>query len=134
QGLSAGGVAIVNLDDAGIAANFSAATGVRKLDISAGGKPEADYAVEQFISHGLAGAAFVIRTPFGTCDVQLQLPGRHNAANALAAAAMALEAGASLADVTQGLATVRSVKGRLDIRRGKHGAVLIDDTYNASPA
>lgn len=66
-------------------------------------------------------------------DIALNLPGRHNAQNALAAAAAALAAGVSLTAVREGLRTFKGVKGRLQRRAAKHGAVLLDDTYNANP-
>jgi UDP-N-acetylmuramoyl-tripeptide--D-alanyl-D-alanine ligase len=66
-------------------------------------------------------------------EVALALPGAHNARNALAAATAALAAGVALADVRQGLAAFRGVKGRLQRRPGLNGAVLLDDTYNANP-
>lgn len=134
QGLAAGGTAVVNLDDDNINACFSAATGVRKVGISAAGKGNADYALETWDDHGLAGSGFTLRTPQGRVAATLSLPGRHNAANALAAAALAMEAGAEPFDVVKGLAALRPVKGRLNFRAGRSGAVLLDDTYNASPA
>ncbi len=66
-------------------------------------------------------------------DLALALPGTHNARNALGAAAAALAAGVSLADVRAGLAACRGIKGRLQRRKGQNGAVLLDDTYNANP-
>jgi UDP-N-acetylmuramoyl-tripeptide--D-alanyl-D-alanine ligase len=66
--------------------------------------------------------------------INLQLPGQHNAANALAAAALAMEAGAGLEHVVQGLHNMHSIKGRLMIKKGIRNAVVLDDTYNASPA
>jgi UDP-N-acetylmuramyl pentapeptide synthase len=65
--------------------------------------------------------------------VALQAPGVHSVRNALAAAAAALAAGASLEAVGRGLATFRAVKGRLQFRRGRKGVLVIDDTYNANP-
>ena len=53
--------------------------------------------------------------------------------NALAATAAALAAGAALADIASGLATVRPVPGRLYPLAGQGGARLIDDSYNANP-
>lgn len=63
----------------------------------------------------------------------LPLPGRHNAMNALAAAAAAIAVGASLADIATGLATVEPSSGRLEFKPGIGGVQLIDDTYNANP-
>jgi UDP-N-acetylmuramoyl-tripeptide--D-alanyl-D-alanine ligase len=65
--------------------------------------------------------------------VTLSLPGRHNARNALAAAAAALAAGIPLATVQAGLNRFRGLKGRLQLRQAMRGAQLLDDTYNANP-
>jgi len=54
-------------------------------------------------------------------------------ANALAAAAAALAAGASLDDVAEGLARYRPVRGRLVPIALPGGGLLVDDTYNANP-
>jgi UDP-N-acetylmuramoyl-tripeptide--D-alanyl-D-alanine ligase len=67
-------------------------------------------------------------------DVSLALAGSHNVHNALAAAAAALAAGATPAQVAEGLALVQPVEGRLQLKRGEHDAWLIDDTYNANPS
>jgi UDP-N-acetylmuramoyl-tripeptide--D-alanyl-D-alanine ligase len=53
--------------------------------------------------------------------------------NALAAAAAAHAAGATLENVALGLAGHRPVAGRLERRTLPCGAVLIDDSYNANP-
>lgn len=79
------------------------------------------------------GSVIDITTPEGTTSVDLKLPGRHNAANALGAVAAATAAGASLDAVATGLATFRPIAGRLQTRTGRHGAKLIDDSYNANP-
>lgn len=68
-----------------------------------------------------------------TIECQLPLPGRHNVANAVAAAALALSAGASPLSVQSGLSRMRAVNGRLNFVKGGNGSTLIDDSYNASP-
>ena len=50
--------------------------------------------------------------------VVLPVPGRHNVHNAVAAAALALAAGLSLAEVSDGLKNFSNIKGRLNIKQG----------------
>lgn len=78
--------------------------------------------------------SFELATPQGSAPIRLNLGGRHNVVNAAGAAAAAMSAGASLADVVAGLAAVRPVPGRLQPRRTPRGARLIDDSYNANPS
>ena len=53
--------------------------------------------------------------------------------NALAAAAAALAAGASLGDVAEGLARYQPVGGRMERVALPRNIILINDTYNANP-
>ncbi len=76
------------------------------------------------------------RTPAGALAFSLQVAGRHNVVNALAAAACALAAGAPLAAIAQGLAAFEPVKGRsraLAVEQGGRTLTVVDDTYNANP-
>ena len=66
-------------------------------------------------------------------DVTLQVPGVHNAMNALAAAAAAFALDVSPACIVEGLAGFAGIKGRLQRKPALHGATFIDDTYNANP-
>lgn len=76
--------------------------------------------------------AFRLHSPQGEADIQLPLPGRHNVANALAATALALAAGAPLSAIQQGLSLLQPVPGRLyPIRLSEHQR-LLDDSYNAN--
>jgi UDP-N-acetylmuramoyl-tripeptide--D-alanyl-D-alanine ligase len=77
---------------------------------------------------------FRLRAPQGECAVRLNVGGRHNLRNALAAAAAAVSAGATLDDVAAGLAAMQPVAGRLQPGRTAQGARLIDDSYNANPS
>ncbi len=75
-------------------------------------------------------------TPVGGADTTLALAGRHNVANAAAAAACALAAGAPLAAVARGLAGFQAVQGRsqtLRVHLNGRVVTLIDDSYNANP-
>lgn len=69
-----------------------------------------------------------------SASVQLQLLGRHNVMNALAAAALAHACHAPLPAIVRGLENTRPVAGRLVTMSCGKNAVVIDDTYNANPA
>jgi UDP-N-acetylmuramoyl-tripeptide--D-alanyl-D-alanine ligase len=63
----------------------------------------------------------------------IPVPGVHNVANALAAAAAATALDVPAPVVAKGLARFGGVKGRLERKPGLRGATVIDDTYNANP-
>jgi UDP-N-acetylmuramoyl-tripeptide--D-alanyl-D-alanine ligase len=65
--------------------------------------------------------------------VYSRLPGRAMVHNALAAAAAAIIDGLELDDVAVALSEAQ-VPARLVAHKGRCGALIIDDTYNASPA
>jgi UDP-N-acetylmuramoyl-tripeptide--D-alanyl-D-alanine ligase len=133
-GLSASGVAVINADDT-YASLWRAGTSARVS--SFGLRREADFRAEELhFDVGESGFAtrFRLRAPGGEMAVTLALAGRHNVLNALAAAAAAVSAGASLAQVAAGLSQMQPVAGRLQLRRTRHGAWLIDDSYNANPS
>jgi UDP-N-acetylmuramoyl-tripeptide--D-alanyl-D-alanine ligase len=67
---------------------------------------------------------------------RLNIAGRHNVLNALAATACALAAGMNLADIVKGLESFEPVKGRSKSCQWQiagHAFTLVDDTYNANP-
>lgn len=75
-------------------------------------------------------------TPAGALSFRLQVAGRHNVKNALAAAACALAAGCPLEAIARGLEAFAPVKGRSQVRtfrRDGREVTLVDDTYNANP-
>jgi UDP-N-acetylmuramoyl-tripeptide--D-alanyl-D-alanine ligase len=77
---------------------------------------------------------FTLVAPSGETTIELQLAGKHNVLNALGAAAAASAAGATLGVISSGLARMRPVAGRLQLRAAREGAWLIDDSYNANPS
>ncbi len=132
--LSANGTAVVNADDAFaefFAARVAAMQPPRRV-IRFGVEATADVRASAIVA-GSDGMRFSLHTPQGDAPVALPLPGRHNVANALAAASMALAAGVSLHAVVRGLEQAPNVAGRLIAHRLGNGAVLVDDSYNANP-
>ncbi len=67
----------------------------------------------------------LLDSPLGT--VTLNVPGRHNAQNALAAIAVGMELGMSFNDVRDGLAEFRGIERRLQVKGEGRGVVVIDD-------
>ncbi len=129
--LPRGGLAVVNGDDAHAsvwrAAAAEAGARVVAFGFAAGADVRADCTLRA------DGSDVVVATPAGVARTTLAVPGRHMVANALAATAAALGAGASLGAVAAGLAGFRAVRGRLVALRATAGAVVLDDTYNANP-
>jgi UDP-N-acetylmuramyl pentapeptide synthase len=65
--------------------------------------------------------------------VSLRVPGRHNAYNAAAAAAVALRLGATLEEIAVGLASAVTTDMRMQVFTAATGVVVVNDAYNASP-
>ena len=63
----------------------------------------------------------------------LNLLGRHNAMNALAAVTVASTLGVSPKDIVSAMETLSPSKGRGEVIQLKNGSILIDDSYNANP-
>ncbi|HSH28527.1 MAG TPA: UDP-N-acetylmuramoyl-tripeptide--D-alanyl-D-alanine ligase, partial [Thiohalobacter sp.] len=129
DGLGPDGLAVVNRDDAYADYWLERVQGRRVMTF--GLDPHADVTAQAKPLD--VGQQLSLRTPAGETELRLPLPGRHNALNALAAAAAALGAGASLAAVRSGLQSLRPVGGRLQIHRCADAIGVIDDTYNANP-
>ncbi len=101
------------------------------------GSVNADYYSSNVRLDNNGCANFDLQTSLGQCVIKLTVPGKHNVCNAVAAAAAAIECGASLHDIVLGLAEMVPVKGRLNIHHltssdSCNEIKLIDDTYNAN--
>ena len=80
--------------------------------------------------------SFQLWTQQTTLPCRLNIAGRHNILNALAATACALAAGMSLPAIVKGLESFEPVKGRsksCEWQVEGHAFTLVDDTYNANP-
>jgi UDP-N-acetylmuramoyl-tripeptide--D-alanyl-D-alanine ligase len=130
QALPPDGVAVINADDA-FAIYFTGLAGSRRI-LRFGIDAPADVAAGD-IRLQADGSDFELRMPSGSAHVHLPLPGRHNVANALAAAALAHAAGAGLDVIVAGLQSAETVGGRLLRHASPQGWVLFDDSYNANP-
>jgi UDP-N-acetylmuramoyl-tripeptide--D-alanyl-D-alanine ligase len=132
--LAPAGAAVINADDqfAGLWRGLT-----RARVVTFGMRERADFSASELsTSVGAQGfrTRFRLSAPEGSTAIELGVGGTHNVANALAAAAAAAQAGATLPQIAAGLATVRAVEGRLQFKQASSGAWVIDDSYNANPS
>ncbi len=130
NGLGPTGIAVFNADDT-FAPLWKSLAGSNKT-LTFGLKHAADISADYQLKADCS--QLTIKTASGSISVSIGVPGTHNISNALAATAAALAMGISLPDVAAGLAAFAGVKGRLQLKQGKAGAMVIDDSYNANPA
>jgi UDP-N-acetylmuramoyl-tripeptide--D-alanyl-D-alanine ligase len=134
EGLAPTATAVINADDEFV----SLWRGLTKARIvTFGVRSAADFkATDVHTTIGPEGflTQFTLVCPLGSAAVTLQMGGRHNVANALAAAAAASAAGARLEHIVAGLGAMRAVAGRLQFKKALSGAWIIDDSYNANPS
>jgi UDP-N-acetylmuramoyl-tripeptide--D-alanyl-D-alanine ligase len=135
EALGADDTAIINADDRFAAFWRGLARGAGRI-VTFGMRERADFSGSN-VRGGIAEAGFAtefdLQCPLGRRRIRLALAGEHNVMNALAAAAAAAAAGAGLDAIADGLAAMRPVSGRLQVRPAFNGARLIDDSYNANP-
>lgn len=129
NGLSANGIAVINADDAFSA--FWQSLNVGKKVITFGFNQSADVRATYAEIEGLSQVQ--LTTPAGNISFKLNVLGKHNISNALAASAAAVALGVTNQDIASGLQNMQAVHGRLERKLGLNDSMLIDDTYNANP-
>ncbi len=148
EALPADGLAVLNGDDARVAAM---ARRTRARSVLYGLSEQCDVRATDLSGHGLDGFSFRLTISRGVglqpdrgaeggeIRIDCPLPGKHHVYAALAAAAVALNDGMSIAEIADALrefpaAHPEVLEGRLTVRPGPNGSTIIDDSYNASPA
>ncbi len=129
NGLSDAGIAVFNADDphAWIWREANARRSIVDFGLHRTATVSGRYRPRDF------GAALAVALPNAALEIALQVPGEHNAMNALAAAAAAFALDVSHRSIVAGLSGFAGVKGRLQRKAALHGSTFIDDTYNANP-
>ena len=131
ESLPADGVAVLNADDPFVAA-MAPRTRARVVTYSAMGR--ADLWAENIRLDDVARATFTLHAGAQQAAVTLQVFGEHQVSNALAAAAVGLEAGLSLNQVARGLSEHTNASAhRMDVQTRADGVTIINDAYNANP-
>ncbi len=129
QALPADGVAILNFDD----------PWVRKMEEKTkarvffyGLSPEADLWADQIEGLGLSGIRFRLHYKGEVIHSHVPMIGRHSVHTALRAAAVGLNEGLTWQEIFEGLSHGQTQLHLVAVRT-RAGALILDDTYNASP-
>ncbi|PRW64409.1 UDP-N-acetylmuramoyl-tripeptide--D-alanyl-D-alanine ligase [Actinopolyspora mortivallis] len=126
-----GGVAVLNADDPAVSA-MASRTAARVVRF--GQHPHAEVRAEDIEVDEQVRPRFTLVTPEGRAEVRLPLHGEHHVSNALAAAAVARELGASPAEMAGNLEGVRQLSGkRMEVTETPEGVTVVNDAYNANP-
>ena len=131
QAVPSSGVVILNADDGAVAA-MAQTTEARVVRVSR--SSGADIWAGDVTLDELARPRFTLHAGDQEVDVALAVHGDHQVSNALSAAAVALECGASLQQVADALAGAGPVsKHRMEVTTRADGVVVVNDAYNANP-
>jgi len=129
QSLPSDGVAILNLDDP-LVTKMAELTQARPFFY--GLAPEADLWANEVEGLGLEGIRFTLHYQKESLHVHIPMIGKHSVHTALRAAAVGLADNLTWQEIIDGL-HLGHTQLRLTAVRSKNGALLLDDTYNASP-
>jgi UDP-N-acetylmuramoyl-tripeptide--D-alanyl-D-alanine ligase len=130
EGLKPGGTFVANSDDPRVEAIAARHRGrVVRFGRGAG----ADVTARDVVPEA-EGSRFVLATPEGEAPVRLPLPGPHQVANFLAAAAIGFAVGVPPAECAAASAGLQAAAHRGELVRHASGALFYDDAYNANPS
>jgi UDP-N-acetylmuramoyl-tripeptide--D-alanyl-D-alanine ligase len=132
-GLAADGTAVINADDT-YASLWRGMSAARVVSFGIGTADFRAAEMHECLKETGFHVTYMLVSPQGSHKVRLNVGGRHNVLNSLAAAAAASAAGATPANIVAGLGAMQPVSGRLQPGRTQQGARLIDDSYNANPS
>ncbi|QFZ22583.1 UDP-N-acetylmuramoyl-tripeptide--D-alanyl-D-alanine ligase [Saccharothrix syringae] len=131
EALPADGVAVLNADDP-LVAGMAGRTRARVVLV--GESPNAAVRATDIALDEQARASFTLVAPQGQARVRLAVHGAHQVGNALTAAAIALELGATPEQVAEALGRAERVSAhRMAVSERPDGVTVINDAYNANP-
>ncbi|OBF06738.1 UDP-N-acetylmuramoyl-tripeptide--D-alanyl-D-alanine ligase [Mycobacterium sp. ACS4054] len=136
QSVPPSGVVILNFDDPAVAA-MARVTRARVVRVSRSSHTDAgpsDVWADGVSLDALARPRFTLHAMNSAAEVQLGVYGDHQVTNALCAAAVALQCGATVDQVAAALAQAGPVsRHRMHVTTRADGVTVIDDAYNANP-
>jgi UDP-N-acetylmuramoyl-tripeptide--D-alanyl-D-alanine ligase len=131
EGMKEGGTAVLNADDALVAAMREFSKG---RVVTFGIDSDADIRAESISFPRFGETKFELVTPRGTAAVDFPLNGRHNILNALAAAGVGHSLGMTADEIASALETATAPPQRGEILHFARGFTVVNDSYNSNPA
>jgi len=124
-------VLVCNADDPRV---MSRVAGFPGRTVTFGASDRATVRATVIEDRGLSGMAARVATPAGETVLETPLLGRGNLSNVLAATAVAAEFGVTLDEIADTAARLRPADRRGAVHRLPSGVMVVDDSYNSSPA
>lgn len=131
EGMKPDGAAILNADDERVAAMRDLHAG---KTIFFGIENAADVSASEIEMERFGKTKFVLNLPNGKAEVGLQLSGRHNVLNALAAAAVGFNFGMTAREIADALQSIAPPPQRGEVLHFAENFTVINDSYNSNPA
>jgi len=137
KNLDQSALAVINIDNSSIA-KFQGQTKARVVTFGFSEKADMQATDVSFNCAGgqeIRGLSFKLNYKGTTLPVRLNnVLARHQIYSALVAAAVGVEFGLNLVEISALLSNFSSPSGRLNLMPGIKNSLILDDTYNASPA
>ena len=131
QAVPSSGAVVLNVDDTAVAA-MADVTEARVVRVSR--SAEVEVWADSVTLDELARPRFTLHAGGGQVDITLAVHGDHQVSNALCAAAVALECGATLEQVAAPLAAAGPAsRHRMQVATRPDGVTIVNDAYNANP-
>ncbi|HXG86441.1 MAG TPA: UDP-N-acetylmuramoyl-tripeptide--D-alanyl-D-alanine ligase [Pyrinomonadaceae bacterium] len=131
EGMKTGGTAILNADDALVLEMRELSKGET---ITYAIENEADIKATNIEMKRFGETRFDLKTPDGAAEVTMQLSGKHNVLNALAASAVGYSFGMSAREIADALKTIAPPPQRGEVLHFAEDFTVINDSYNSNPA
>jgi UDP-N-acetylmuramoyl-tripeptide--D-alanyl-D-alanine ligase len=130
EGMKEDGTAVLNADDSLVLAMREIHKG---NTITYGIEQKADVTASDIEMTRFGQTRFVLNSPNGKAETILQLSGRHNVLNALAAAAVGFTFGMTTLEIADALKTIAPPSQRGEVLHFQEGFTVINDSYNSNP-
>ncbi len=131
ENMKPAGTAILNADDQRVLAMRTVARGNKTITF--GIENKADVFASDIRAVRFGETKFLLVTPNGEHEINLQLVGRHNILNALAAAAVGVCFEMPAAHIARALNSVAPPPMRGEVLRFAAGFEVVNDSYNSNP-